>query len=382
MLIYSILFLLLSNAVLSLRRDKPILFSRVTIIVLFYCCLVPLQNLIIQNSFKEFELYDGLFQIFIFFISGIIIQIIYSCPLFISPYKNMVIKNAIFIDICKAFNVTKVMFKPCNIFKVFVYLIFIGILCDVFVYLPFKLQIGVFIISLGMVIEIYDNKKSDVNFFILWLGKNKRYFFIFFILRSLSFYIIISSIFFLLPVDILFFNMYILPYLQESALKKLAFYFLDEFIEISSYYNFTVKCDSSDVWDDFIRRNPTVIMPPKYVSLWVLGPDINRSCSLLWYIGTAGNFNPYYWASFHPNSLKVFAQPDLSSQSTVLGAWPLPDCKGLFHKIEERTGGATYWQVDPRNTYYTNKPLYAKTTDGRYVETPFKIQRNIKRIRN
>jgi hypothetical protein len=61
--------------------------------------------------------------------------------------------------------------------------------------------------------------------------------------------------------------MYILPYLQESALKKLAFYFLDEFIEISSYYNFTVKCDSSDVWDDFIRRNPTVIMPPKYVSL-------------------------------------------------------------------------------------------------------------------
>jgi len=59
--------------------------------------------------------------------------------------------------------------------------------------------------------------------------------------------------------------MYILPYLQESALKKLAFYFLDEFIEISSY--FTVKCDSSDDWDGFIRRNPTVIMPPKYVSL-------------------------------------------------------------------------------------------------------------------
>jgi hypothetical protein len=166
MLIYSILFLLLSNAV-ALRRDKPILFSRVTIIVLIYCCLVPLQNLIIQNSFKEFELYDGLFQIFIFFTSGIIIQIIYSCPLFISPYKNMVIKNAIFIDICKAFNVTKVMFKPCNIFKVFVYLIFIGILCDVFVYFPFKLQIGIFIISLGMVIEIYDNKKSDIGLFIL-----------------------------------------------------------------------------------------------------------------------------------------------------------------------------------------------------------------------
>jgi NADH-ubiquinone oxidoreductase chain 2 len=48
MLIFSILFLLLSNAV-TLRRDKSILFSRVAIIVLFYSSLLAISSLFINN---------------------------------------------------------------------------------------------------------------------------------------------------------------------------------------------------------------------------------------------------------------------------------------------------------------------------------------------
>jgi hypothetical protein len=51
MLIYSILFLLLSNAV-TLRRDKSILFSRVAIIVLIYSSLFAVYSLLIDNSFQ------------------------------------------------------------------------------------------------------------------------------------------------------------------------------------------------------------------------------------------------------------------------------------------------------------------------------------------
>jgi NADH-ubiquinone oxidoreductase chain 2 len=83
MLIYSILFLLLSNAV-TLRRDKSILFSRVAIIVLIYCSLLAVYSLIIHNSFKGIGLFGGLFHttsitqifhIFIFLISAVILQL-------------------------------------------------------------------------------------------------------------------------------------------------------------------------------------------------------------------------------------------------------------------------------------------------------------------
>ena len=46
MIIFSILFLLLSNAV-TLRRDKSILFSRVAIIVLLYSALLAFNSLYI-----------------------------------------------------------------------------------------------------------------------------------------------------------------------------------------------------------------------------------------------------------------------------------------------------------------------------------------------
>jgi NADH-ubiquinone oxidoreductase chain 2 len=83
MLIYSILFLLLSNAV-TLRRDKSILFSRVAIIVLFYSSLLTILSLFINNLSNGIGLYGGLFHttsiteifhIFIFLISGVILQL-------------------------------------------------------------------------------------------------------------------------------------------------------------------------------------------------------------------------------------------------------------------------------------------------------------------
>ena len=83
MLIYSNLFLLLSNAV-TLRRDKSILFSRIAIIVLLYSSLIALNSLYIISLDKGIGLYGGLFHatsttqifhIFIFLISAIILQL-------------------------------------------------------------------------------------------------------------------------------------------------------------------------------------------------------------------------------------------------------------------------------------------------------------------
>jgi len=99
MLIYSILFLLLSNAV-TLRRDKSILFSRVAVIVLIYCSLLAVYSLIIQNSFKGIGLFGGLFHttsitqifhIFIFLISAVILQLtaFYPRRVWIAEYSSL-----------------------------------------------------------------------------------------------------------------------------------------------------------------------------------------------------------------------------------------------------------------------------------------------------
>jgi len=83
MLIFSILFLLLSNAV-TLRRDKSILFSRVAIIVLLYSSLIAMTSLYFTYLDKGIGLYGGLFHvtsitqvfhIFIFLISAAILQL-------------------------------------------------------------------------------------------------------------------------------------------------------------------------------------------------------------------------------------------------------------------------------------------------------------------
>jgi len=82
-LITSIIFLLLSNAV-TLRRDKSALFSRVAILVLLYCSHIALNSLYLISLDRGIGLFGGLFhatsttqifQIFIFIISSAILQL-------------------------------------------------------------------------------------------------------------------------------------------------------------------------------------------------------------------------------------------------------------------------------------------------------------------
>ena len=99
MLIFSILFLLLSNSV-TLRRDKSILFSRVAIIVLLYCTFFAFTSLFINSLANGIGLYGGLFHttvttqifhIFIFLISSIILQLtaFYPRRVLIAQYSSL-----------------------------------------------------------------------------------------------------------------------------------------------------------------------------------------------------------------------------------------------------------------------------------------------------
>jgi len=99
MLIFSILFLLLSNAV-TIRRDKSILFSRVAIIVLFYSSLLAISSLFINNLSNGIGLYGGLFHttsiteifhIFIFLISAVILQLtaFYPRKVWVAEYSSL-----------------------------------------------------------------------------------------------------------------------------------------------------------------------------------------------------------------------------------------------------------------------------------------------------
>ena len=99
MLIYSILFLLLSNAV-TLWRDKSILFNRVAIIGLIYSSLLAISSLFIDKLLNGIGLYGGLFNVtsitqvfhvFIFFISALIIQLtaFYPRKVWIAEYSSL-----------------------------------------------------------------------------------------------------------------------------------------------------------------------------------------------------------------------------------------------------------------------------------------------------
>jgi len=99
MLIYSILFLLLSNAV-TLRRDKSILYSRVTITVLLYSSILALSSLYLTNLDTGIGLYGGLFHassitqvfhIFIFLISAAILQLtgFYPRKVWLAEYSSI-----------------------------------------------------------------------------------------------------------------------------------------------------------------------------------------------------------------------------------------------------------------------------------------------------
>ena len=109
MIIYSILFLLLSNAV-TLRREKSIIYSRDAIIILLFSCLIALKSLNMYFLYKGIGLYGGLFHvtpitqtfhIFIFFVSAIILQLtaFYPRKVWIKNYAslyNLFFKNFIY----------------------------------------------------------------------------------------------------------------------------------------------------------------------------------------------------------------------------------------------------------------------------------------------
>ena len=99
MIIFSILFLILSNAV-TLRRDKSILYSRVAIIVLLYSSLLAINSLFITSLSTGIGLYGGLFHItsttqifhiFIFLISAIILQLtgFYPRKVWLAEYSSL-----------------------------------------------------------------------------------------------------------------------------------------------------------------------------------------------------------------------------------------------------------------------------------------------------
>jgi len=107
MIIFSILFLLLSNAV-TLRRDTSIIFNRIAILALTYCIAQDLLSLYVIN--KGIGLHGGLlhvsyitqiFHIFIFFISILILQLTSFYPRKVwipeySSFKNIVFNNFIY----------------------------------------------------------------------------------------------------------------------------------------------------------------------------------------------------------------------------------------------------------------------------------------------
>ena len=61
MLLYSLLCLLLSNAV-TLRRDKSILYNRISMTLLFIIFTIAIQALNLKFLAKGIGLYGGLFQ--------------------------------------------------------------------------------------------------------------------------------------------------------------------------------------------------------------------------------------------------------------------------------------------------------------------------------
>jgi len=83
MIITSLIFLLLSNAI-TLRRDKSILYSRVAILILLYSSILAFYSLYLTYLEKGIGLFGGLFHatstthifhIFIFLISAVILQL-------------------------------------------------------------------------------------------------------------------------------------------------------------------------------------------------------------------------------------------------------------------------------------------------------------------
>lgn len=105
MLIISLLLLIMSNAV-SLRRDKSILYSRITIIILLLSSYLVFDSLYLTNLDTGIGLYGGLFsatsvthtfQLFIFLVSAAILQLtsFYPRKVFFKNSSNLLSYDAI-----------------------------------------------------------------------------------------------------------------------------------------------------------------------------------------------------------------------------------------------------------------------------------------------
>lgn len=99
MLITSLIYLLISNA-LTVRKDKSILFSRITILALLLCLILTLNNIFTTPLDKGVGLYGGLFNvtsftqsfnIFIFIISILILSVtsFYPRKVWIGKYLSL-----------------------------------------------------------------------------------------------------------------------------------------------------------------------------------------------------------------------------------------------------------------------------------------------------
>lgn len=99
MLILSLIFLLVSNAV-TIRRDKSILFSRIAITILIFSTIIGFNGLSIKALEKGIGIYGGLFNIttftqtfnvFIFLISAVILILtaFYPRKVYIAEYTSL-----------------------------------------------------------------------------------------------------------------------------------------------------------------------------------------------------------------------------------------------------------------------------------------------------
>ena len=123
MLIYSILLLLLSTAV-TIRRDKSILFSRISIIILLYSIYISFIGLYMVYLDKGIGLYGGLYQansitqvfhIFIFIICALILQLTGFYPRKVSILEygsiNKIFSSSIDFNKTKILNIMSEQFK-------------------------------------------------------------------------------------------------------------------------------------------------------------------------------------------------------------------------------------------------------------------------------
>ena len=176
MIIYSILFLLLSNAV-TFRRDKSILYSRKTIIILLYSSIIAFNSLDIAFLDKGLGLYGGLFhatsitqtfQIFIFLICAIILQLTAFYPRKVWHEKISGLRSLLFSRF--VYNNTNIINKMGQSFKIIEYpLILLFIITGavflvsssdiVSIFLSIELQsYGLYLLS-----TIYRNSESSTS---------------------------------------------------------------------------------------------------------------------------------------------------------------------------------------------------------------------------